>query len=76
MEAVASAPAAVEDGFGKAKEAVDSTGELLESIPRTVQEIPIEVSVLCVCAPVGIFSVSQCAVCVCPRRHVLGVQTV
>lgn len=43
VDTVASAPAAVEDGLVKAQEAVSSAGELLESIPRTVQEIPIEV---------------------------------
>lgn len=46
VETVASAPAAVGDGFGKAKEAVTSTGELLEGIPLAVQQIPLEV---CVC---------------------------
>ena len=43
MDTVATAPAAVGDGFVKAQEAVSSAGELLESIPRTVQDIPAEV---------------------------------
>lgn len=43
MDTVVAAPAAVEDGFVKAQEAVSSAGELLESIPRTVQDIPTEV---------------------------------
>ncbi|CAM9174850.1 unnamed protein product, partial [Hapterophycus canaliculatus] len=42
VETVASTPAAVGDGLGKAKEAVTSAGELLESIPRAVQDIPLE----------------------------------
>ena len=43
VDTVATAPAAVGDGFVKAQEAVSSAGELLESIPRTVQDIPAEV---------------------------------
>lgn len=43
VDTVASTPAAVGDGLGKAKEAVSSAGEVLESIPRTVEEIPVQV---------------------------------
>lgn len=45
VDTVVATPAAVGDGLGKAKEAASSASELLESIPRTVQEIPIEVRV-------------------------------
>lgn len=51
MDTVVSTPAVVGDGLGKAKEAVSSAGELLESIPRAVEEIPVEV---CACACGGL----------------------
>lgn len=47
VDTVAATPAAVGGGFGKAKEAVSSAGELLESIPRTVEDIPVEVRAGC-----------------------------
>ena len=43
VDTVAAAPAAVSEGLGKAQAAAKSAGELLESIPRTAQEIPREV---------------------------------
>lgn len=46
MAAVASAPAAIEAGFVRAQEAARSAAVVLENIPRTVQEIPLEVRVI------------------------------
>lgn len=46
VDTVVATPAAVGDGLGKAKEAVSSAGDVLESIPRTVEEIPLQV---CAC---------------------------
>lgn len=39
---VASTPAAVESGIGLTQEALKSAGDVVESIPRTIQEIPLE----------------------------------